>query len=117
MQNFVPTETLEGSRKTKPHPQDTIYNYDLKNDERHVNSSLRQGRETRKDYSEVVVDFEGPIVSSSQGTKLFSLVTKCNWPYTVQRCRGEQGAKEAMTWIVKKNLMAVFVGSYFPSIR
>ena len=103
MQNLLSTEVLGNSSKTKSYPQDTMYNYDFKSDERHVNSSPRQESGRREDSSEVVVDFEGPVVSSSRGTKLYSLITKRNWPAAVKRCKGE-GAKEAMTWIVEKNI-------------
>ena len=110
MQNLISTEavaSVEGdASKTKSNTstQGRTLDDDLKdNDKRQTNSSPRQESGKREDSSKVVVDLEGLAVSSSQGTELFSLIAKRNWLDTVKRCKGEQGMKEAMTWIVEKN--------------
>ena len=109
MQGLFSTETLsmlsiESGYNFKTKPQ-TQYETDdsLDTDERQQsNSPPPQESESREDCSEGVVDFEGPVVSSSEKTELFSLILKRNWPDAVKRCRAE-GAMEAMTWIVEEN--------------
>ena len=108
MQNLFSTEALVTTRgktlKTKTHSEDrVIYDEDSDIDERQSNPFQHKAIEMRDDSSEVQDDLEGPVVSSSQGTKLFSLITKRNWPATIQRCKGEGGV-EAMTWIIEKNM-------------
>ena len=81
-----------------------MYSESFDIDESHHNSYPCRGVERREDTdsSEAEVSVQGAVVSSSQGTKLFYLITKQNWPDAVKRCRGE-GSMEAMTWIVEKN--------------
>ena len=106
MQHLFSTEAIlkvrGDSHKTRSFPQNRMYDDDYDIEERHAGASPRQGRERREDSSEIEVESDGPAVSSSHRTKLFSLITKRNWSAAVKRCRGE-GAMEAMTWIVEKN--------------
>lgn len=76
---------------------------DFKDDDRQTeSSSLQEGTSTRDESEIIEVSSSGPIVSVTEPTKLFSMISKRNWASVVKRCKGD-GSKEAKTWIVEKN--------------
>lgn len=89
--------------------------YDVKSEERYSNSSpiptssinhRDDSSTTTMDINVPMIDLpspKGPVVSSSEPTKLFSYVHKRNWAAAVKRCKSEEYAIEARTWVVEKN--------------
>ncbi len=89
--------------------------YDIKSEERYSNSSQiptssinhrDDSSTTTMDMTAPMIDLpspKGPVVSSSEPTKLFSYVHKRNWAAAVKRCKSEEYATEARTWVVENN--------------
>jgi hypothetical protein len=103
MQNFfLSTETTASKGRSEGK---RVQENNTKDESRHVEipKSSAQSVSTTREESEVIeVKADGPVVSASEPTTLFSLISKRNWKGVVNRCRGDE-TKEAMTWVMEKN--------------
>jgi len=103
MKNFfsmAPPETLAGARG---HGDKHQPDQEKENEARFgSNTSPYQDSAARDDTESVELDTNGPTVTSSNPTKLFSYIIKRNWPAVVKRCKGAD-SREARTWVVEKN--------------